>query len=702
MGKPTILCVDDEMLVLTSLRDVLGQVFGDEYMVEIAESAEEALEVISALVQDQTDIPLIISDQLMPGVKGDELLAKIHANYPNTLKIMLSGQATSEAIGNAVNQARLFRYIAKPWNEALLISIVQEAIHSYFQDKGLSEVNAVLERLNAELEAKIVDRTAALNYRVELEQLIASISTEFINLDSSEIDTGIQLALQRLGEFVQADRSYLFQFSADGLTLSYTHEWCATDIPSQKGRVQNVSVNDFPWFMQFLRRFEEIYIPQVPDLPPEANAEKTELLVQQVQSLICVPIVLQKQLFGFVGLDSIRQPRTWSEEIRQSLRVVGEIFAGALYRQQTEAALRESEERFRRAFDDAPIGMCLTDIDGQFIRVNRALCEIIGYEEQELLERTFQDITHPDDLQPSLELSQQVLNRERRTYQLEKRYIHQQGHWVWASLNVSLVRNDTNQPLYFISQIQDIGDRREVERIKDEFISIVSHELRTPLTAIRGSLGILETGVLSQEPDTARRMLRVAIRNSDRLVRLVNDILDLERLESGKIQLTMAACKVPELMGQAVELVEAIAAQGAITLALIPYTAEVWVDTDAIIQTLTNLLSNAIKFSPPNSTVRLSADCVVDPQATGEDDRPFIRFSVQDQGRGIPAHKLDQIFGRFQQVDVSDSRQKGGTGLGLAICKSIVQQHGGRIWAESTLGQGSVFYFTLPLLDKDD
>jgi signal transduction histidine kinase len=139
-------------------------------------------------------------------------------------------------------------------------------------------------------------------------------------------------------------------------------------------------------------------------------------------------------------------------------------------------------------------------------------------------------------------------------------------------------------------------------------------------------------------------------------------------------------------MRQAGETVQAIADSAGITLCISPISARVWAAPDAIIQTLTNLLSNAIKFSPPNSTISLTAypqpDCLL--------------FQVQDQGRGIPADKLETIFGRFQQVDVSDSRSKGGTGLGLAICQSIVQQHGGRIWVESTLEEGSTFYFTLP------
>lgn len=373
-------------------------------------------------------------------------------------------------------------------------------------------------------------------------------------------------------------------------------------------------------------------------------------------------------------------------------------------RKRIEAALRESEERFRRAFDDAAIGMTLVALDGRFLQVNLALCEITGYSETELLGNFFQEITHPDDLDADLEYMRQVLAGKRRTYQMEKRYIHKSGHFVWCLWSISIVKDQQGNYLYFVGQVQDISERHKIDRIKDEFISIVSHELRTPLTAIRGSLGILETGVLDNRPEKAKYMLQVAVKNSDRLVRLVNDILDLERLQSGKVQLVMENCQVEDIMQQAVESVQAIANDAQIKIEVTPLVAEIWASTDAIIQALTNLLSNAIKFSPAHSTIWLSAECRIGEPQTEENptvepplSTPYILFQVRDRGRGIPADKLQTIFGRFQQVDISDSRQKGGTGLGLAICKSIVQQHGGKIWVESILGQGSIFYFTLPI-----
>jgi PAS domain S-box-containing protein len=238
-----------------------------------------------------------------------------------------------------------------------------------------------------------------------------------------------------------------------------------------------------------------------------------------------------------------------------------------------------------------------------------------------------------------------------------------------------------------VIMFRDVTERRAVERLKSEFVSTVSHELRTPLTSIRGALGLLSSGMLGAVGENGRRMLEIAVSNTDRLVRLINDILDLERIESGKVELQRSPVDASAVMVQALEGVQSMADQAHVQLAILPAAGVLWGDSDRIIQTLTNLLGNAIKFSPPDTTVMLSG-------AARETD--FL-FGVADQGRGVPEQKLETIFERFSQVNGSDSRDKGGSGLGLAICQSIVHAHGGRIWAEKNDPAGSRFQFTIPL-----
>jgi PAS domain S-box-containing protein len=245
---------------------------------------------------------------------------------------------------------------------------------------------------------------------------------------------------------------------------------------------------------------------------------------------------------------------------------------------------------------------------------------------------------------------------------------------------------EEGEPVGSVLSFRDISQRYALDHMKDEFISTVSHELRTPLTSIRGALGLLSAGLLGEVSEKATSLLRIAVANSDRLVRLINDILDLERMTSGRAPLAFRRISLEELLRQAIEAVQPMAEAEEVRLASDPSSVYVEADADRMLQVMTNLLSNAIKFSPPRSTVRISTVRASD----------GVTVSVIDEGRGVPADKLESIFDRFQQVDASDSRQKGGTGLGLAICRTIVHQHGGRIWAEQNGSRGAIFRFFLP------
>ncbi len=269
---------------------------------------------------------------------------------------------------------------------------------------------------------------------------------------------------------------------------------------------------------------------------------------------------------------------------------------------------------------------------------------------------------------------------------------HQSGSSNGSSTDLPRAEKGPVKAIGVVVAFTDTTERRALDRMKDEFISTVSHELRTPLTSLRAALGLVTGGALLARPEKMQQMLEIALDNTDRLVRLVNDILDLERISSGKSELQLTMCSVDDLLQRASDLQQAAAAKASIQINCIASGTRAWADADRILQTLTNLISNAIKFSPANSDVLLSAHAIDDTEVVLE---------VTDHGRGIPADKLETIFERFQQVDASDSRAMGGTGLGLAICRSIITQHGGRIWATSTPGpntanQGTTFHFTLP------
>jgi PAS domain S-box-containing protein len=234
---------------------------------------------------------------------------------------------------------------------------------------------------------------------------------------------------------------------------------------------------------------------------------------------------------------------------------------------------------------------------------------------------------------------------------------------------------------------RDITERHVVDLMKQQFVSAVSHELRTPLTAIRGSLELLADGSAGELPSGALEIVAMAERGSERLSRLVNDIIDIERLEAGSFSIEPTPQNIEPLVMATVSSLLALAEQGRVRLVVGEANGQALCDADRVVQALVNLVGNALKFTPPGGAVRINA----------APDEHEVIFAITDEGRGIPVGELESIFERFHQVSSADGREKGGTGLGLTITKSIVERHGGRIWVESEPGVGSTFWFTLPL-----
>jgi PAS domain S-box-containing protein len=338
------------------------------------------------------------------------------------------------------------------------------------------------------------------------------------------------------------------------------------------------------------------------------------------------------------------------------------------------------------------------DLEGQVTFVNAAAMQMLGYKQDEMLGRVMHELIHHtradgtpyDSIDSPIRKSLANLATVRVSNEI---FWRKDGtsfpveYVARPQIDSQSPESDGGKPLGVVVAFTDTTERRALDRMKDEFISTVSHELRTPLTSLRGALGLLAGGALTNRPEKTQQMLEIAISNSDRLVRLVNDILDLERISSGKTELHWGMCSAEDLLRRAAGVQQARAPRPNIRIFFAANGVIVWADPDRILQTLNNLLSNAIKFSPAGSEIHLTARYLDDGEALIE---------VRDQGPGIPADKLEHIFDRFQQGDASDSRAMGGTGLGLAICRSIVTQHGGRIWATSVEGEGTTFHFTLP------
>jgi len=363
-------------------------------------------------------------------------------------------------------------------------------------------------------------------------------------------------------------------------------------------------------------------------------------------------------------------------------------------RRQLLAEVRATAARQEAIFDSAIDAILTLNPSGSIETMNAAAVRMFGWSGAELVRR---DISVLLDLDGGGDASKGFLSRlgfrdgemgDGLVRELTAR--RRDGETFPVDVALSLMPLPTG--LHMVAVVRDISERRRIDEMKQQFVSTVSHELRTPLTSIAGSLGLLAGGAAGPMPEKAARFIGIAHSNSQRLVRLINDILDVEKLESGQMTLDLAPLDLRDIALRSIDNVHGLAADLEVTLRLIEGpSAPVRGDPDRLIQVVVNLLSNAVKFSPAGSDVQVSV----------EPETRIARLSVRDYGPGIPDEFRARIFSKFAQADSSDTRAKGGTGLGLAIAREIAERHGGRLWFESAPGEGATFHMDLPL-DLED
>jgi PAS domain S-box-containing protein len=355
----------------------------------------------------------------------------------------------------------------------------------------------------------------------------------------------------------------------------------------------------------------------------------------------------------------------------------------------SETAHRDQAARLSAILDGALDAIVTINESGSIESWSRSAERLFGYTAAEVLRRNVRVLmpephssAHDGYIRRYLQTGEGRIVGQRR----EVEALHKDGRRIPVDLGISEMRIGSRR--LFIGIIRDLSSRQEIEQLKTGFVSTVSHELRTPLTSISGSLGLLAGGIAGALPAKAARLIDIAKLNCERLVRLINDILDLERAESGRLELRLAAQRLKPIVRHAIEANRAYAQTfgASIELAADSDDASVLVDRDRVIQVLTNILSNAAKFSPRGAVVAVAIRAEFD----------SVRVSVHDRGPGIAAEFRSRIFQRFAQADSSDSRAKGGTGLGLSIAKTIMERLGGSIGFDSVPGEGTTFYVTLP------
>jgi PAS domain S-box-containing protein len=377
----------------------------------------------------------------------------------------------------------------------------------------------------------------------------------------------------------------------------------------------------------------------------------------------------------------------------QLVSLVASQLGGVMRRKRAEAEIRESEDRFRRLSDASNEGVAVTR-DGVILETNAAWRRMFGYAEEEARGL---DVTRlvPPEMADVQRKRMQVVSEDR----YEVMAVRKDGTRFEVEVSVRPVLWE-GVPAR-LSTVRDVTQERRVNRMKNEFVSTVSHELRTPLTSVRGALGLLEAGVAGPISPKGLDLIRIARENAERLIRLISDMLDLEKIEAGKFDLRRAPLMPSNLVRVAVDGITGMAGQYGVRLAeQIDAHRSFAGDHDRVVQVLTNLLSNAIKFATPGSTVEVTVREATVRLEQGLES--MVRFEISNEGAGISAGDRSRLFQKFEQLDASDTRRRGGTGLGLAISKAIVDQHGGRIGAESEPGARTTFWFELPLRKRRD
>jgi PAS domain S-box-containing protein len=338
----------------------------------------------------------------------------------------------------------------------------------------------------------------------------------------------------------------------------------------------------------------------------------------------------------------------------------------------------------------APIAVFEMDANGTILDMNPAAETVFGHAASELVGRNLIRTLIPQD-EPWLDQSwwEEFAASREPVARIRVRCVRRDGLEIVCEFSLTPLINDANDIVSVIAQCRDITQQIEAERVKKEFTSTLSHELRTPLTSIIGSLQLINTGMFGTLDQDAAELALVAERNAQRLLDLINDILDLERIDSGRLSLNAEDVSLDEVLQESVVLNRAYAERFGVRLKLLAEPPKVTVHADRrrLLQVMTNLISNAAKFSPEGGHVELSASCT----------DALVQVSVEDRGPGIPQDFRSRIFGRFAQADSALTRKKGGTGLGLAICKRLIELMGGEIWYADREGGGTSFHFRLPM-----
>ena len=629
---------------------------------------------------------VILSDYHLPLFSGEAALSIAQLLAPDVPFIFISGAIGEERAVAALKEGAT-DYLIKNRLERLGPA-VKRALH---------EAGVLSEKRETE---------RALAYRAAFEHLISGFSTEFINLSPDKIDWSIEEALKKIGEFTDVDRSYVFLLRPDGVTMDNTHEWVREGIGATKQSMQNLPVDAFPWAFEKLRRSEEMHVPRVRDLGAEAAAEKEILETQEVQSILIVPMVAEGLLIGLVGFDSVREPKTWSDDTIALIRLIGTIFANAIARKRHSERLTAMTRQNELILDSVVDGIYGLDAEGCATFVNPALLQMLGFEESELLGHSIHELIHhtradgtpfPADQCPIyLTLRDgQVQSHVRDVFWTR------QGTPISIEYSCSPIRQE-NVISGCVVTFSDISRRllleEQLEREKrlsslGRIAATIAHEINNVLMAIQTFADLSRKVSAGGDPRLGRALTHI-VDAVQRGKGITGDILRFTRPAPPR----MKEVEMVEWMRNFVSMMRGVIRED-IKLELDVHDDAVVITADPaqLNQVFSNLLLNArdaisgpgsvsVSVALPSESDDVWFDVATQPMK-------FAHLSVRDSGVGIDGNQMSLIF------EPLFTTKQHGTGLGLAVAHQIVTAHGGLIFVESEVGAGTTFHLFLPLCE---
>lgn len=653
MSKAKILVVDDEKVV----RDLFKRVLGKEgYEVVTAENGNKALKKTK-----EDSFNLVITDIRMPGMDGVQLLKKIEKLDPDVEGMIITGYASVESAVEALRDGAS-EYITKPFDD---ISEVVRAVKRLLERQRLAVENKRLQEEVEEQREKLKRRVFELSILYDVSNALS------YTLDYREL---LELMMGSLHKMVDYDVCASFLRTGEGgeLTLKASR-------PASKGFIEQVEsslLESFCTLSGLSLKREEIFINL--DIP--RSPAKQGKVLKKVSSFLNVPIIIKDKPLGVLNVSSAKENAFSRGDIRVLYTIANQA-ASAISK--LRAVIAAEKSKMGTLVESMTEGVIMVDEKGELVVANSAAKRMLGFRGADEVSMLMLDEVKGFKLS---ELMRAVLRGGGKTITRDVYLIEPRK--MYLSVSAGLVKDSQGRKLGVVVTLRDVTKQREIDQMKTDFVSTVSHELRTPLTSIKEGVSIVSDGTAGEINENQRRFLSIAEKNIDRLARLIGDLLDVSRIEAGRLEIKRELVDVVNLAQEVVNTLRPRADdKGIILEALLPTSfPQIYADPDKITQVLANLVDNAIKFTDEGGRITIQA----------EEKNEHIEVSVTDTGRGIPPEELDEVFDKFKQVGRRAGGGPAGTGLGLSISKSIIEAHGGKIWAQSDLGKGSKFAFSLP------